>query len=191
MRIKHFLMIAFLFLIEPVIGCSCFSIDSTYAKEIIKEADYVVIGRAVKNIGFSNEINSMWDSENQGFDILFEVDSVIKGDLISKSLLVKQFGGNCDQIFKFGEQHLVIGNEIEKFVDKTPKQRKSKKGGIQEDQIPPPPPSVYSKTAVFYNRGHKEVNFWNKKAKKSIVITTSMCLTFPINSTLARDFFKK
>lgn len=191
MEIKHILMIACLFLIEPVIACSCFFIDSTYAEEIMKEVDFVVVGRAIKNVGFSQEVNSRWDKENRGFDVQFEVDSIIKGDLMSKSLIVKQFGGNCDQIFKFGEQYLVIGYEIEKFIDKTPKQRKPKKGEIPENQIPPPPPSVYSRTAVFYNSGHKEVSFWNNKAKKNIVLETSMCSSFPIDSATAGYFLKK
>ncbi|MEB2776787.1 hypothetical protein SYJ56_15785 [Algoriphagus sp. D3-2-R+10] len=137
----------------------------------MSEVEFVIIGHAVKNVGLNTEVNGMWDQHNRGYNVLFEIDSVIKGNLESKMIIVKQFGGNCDQIFKFGEPYLIVGNQLEEFVNKTPKRRKPKKG-----EIPPASmPSVYSKTAIFYDSSDDEVNYWQELANEQIILNTSMC----------------
>ena len=191
MKFKIFMLFECFFIVKPAITCTCFPIESVSAKELMEEVEFVVIGRAVKNIGFNREVNSIWDQEKKGFDILFEVDSVLKGDVKSEFLIVKQFEGNCDQIFKFGVKYLVLGNELERFVNLTPKQSNSRKREIPESYIPPPPPSIYSKILAINNMSQKEVNFWNKKAKKNLILRTSMCSSFTTNSNSARYFLKK
>jgi hypothetical protein len=189
MRLKNiFLIILFIGASERVIACTCFPLDSLSAKQMINEVDFVVIGHAIKNIGSNPEVNKMWDQLNQGYNVLIEIDSIVKGNLKSKTIFVRQFGGNCDQIFKFGEQYLIVGNQLEKFVYRTPKSRKNKKVEIPTTDMPPPPPSVYSKTAIFYDSSQEEVSFWNELAYEQIIVNTSMCSSFYVTSKIASFF---
>lgn len=152
------------------------------------EVDFLVIGHAVKNIGFNPEVNEMWDNRNQGYNVLIEVDSIVKGNLKSKTIYVRQFGGDCDQIFKFGEQYLIVGNQLAKFVLRSTKRRRNKKGEIPPTDMPPPPPSIYSKTAIFYDSNKKEVSYWNELANEQIIVSTSMCSSFSVTNKIATYF---
>lgn len=183
-----FLMILFIGASERVIACTCFPLDSLSAKQMINEVDFVLIGHAIKNIGFNSEENEIRDQRNQGYDVLIEIDSIVKGNLKSKTIFVRQFGGNCDQIFKFGEQYLIVGNQLEKFVLRTPKRRKNKKGEIPLTDMPPPPPSAYSKTAIFYDSSQEEVSYWDELAEQQIVVSTSRCSSFYVTSKTASYF---
>jgi hypothetical protein len=154
----------------------------------MNEAGFVVIGHAVKNVGFNNEVNDIWDQQNGGYDVLFKVDSVIKGNLNLKTIVIKQFGGNCDRIFKFGKKYLIVGNQLETFVNKTPKRKKIKEGEIPPNSMPPPPPSVNSKTAIFNDGSDDEMRYWNNLANEHVILNTSMCSSFLVNSKNASYF---
>lgn len=165
-------------------ACVCFDIDSVSARGLIERAEFVIIGRAIENVGYDVEVNAMWDEQGRGFDVLFKVDSVLKGDVHAESIYVKQFGGNCDRVFEFGEQYLIIGRQLDKFVGITLEQ-----GNLKEGEIPPPPPpSIYSKTVTFYDRNKKDIKYWNELAGESVIINTSACSSFSLTSGAAGYF---
>lgn len=188
MRLRHLLLIFSLVVTERVNACVCFPIDSISAIELMKEVEFVIIGHAVKNIGSNVELNRMWDKGNRGYNVLIEIDSVLKGNLDSKTIVVHQFGGNCDQNFEFGEQYLIVGNKLEQFVNGTPKKKKTNKREIPLSSMPPPPPSLYSKTAIFYDSSDDEIKYWNELANEKIIINTSMCSSFYATSKIASYF---
>lgn len=185
---RYLLQIILLAVAECANACVCFPIDSTSANELMNEVEFIIVGRAVKNVGFNSEVNGMWNHRNRGFNVLIQIDSVIQGNVELKTVIIKQFGGNCDQIFEFGEQYLIIGSQLDEFVNRTPKRRKTKEEEIPHTSIPPPPPSVYSKTAIFYNSSDEEVHFWSALAEEQVILNTSMCSSFYITSKIA-DYF--
>lgn len=191
MRFKSFLLLIILLAAERSDACVCFPIDSISAKELMNEVEYVIVGHAVKNVGFKSEVNAMWNRRKEGYDVMFEVDSVIAGNVNSKTIIIRQFGGNCDQIFEFGEQYLILGDQLEKVLNGTPSQKRAKVGEILPSPMPPPPPSISSKVAVLYNSSDDEVKFWNELISREIVIYTSMCSIFLVNSTNAGFFMGK
>lgn len=189
MRLKHLLLIILLVVAERVNACECFPIDSASANELMNEVEFVIIGHAVRNIGFNSEVNGMWDQRNRGYNVLIEIDSVIKGDVDSKAVIVKQFGGNCDQIFEFGEQYLIVGNQLDKFVNRTPRYERTNDEELPPTSLPPPPPpSIYDKTVTFYSNSDEEVKFWNGLANEQIILNTSMCSSFFVTSKKASYF---
>lgn len=189
MRLKHLLLIISLVVAELANACECFPIDSASASELMNEVEFVIIGHAVSNVGFNSEVNGMWDQRNKGYNVLIEVDSVIKGNVNSKTVVVKQFGGNCDQIFQFGEKYLIVGNQFDKFVNRTPKYERTNEEELPPTSLPPPPPpSINDKTVIFYNNSDEEVQFWNELANEQIILNTSMCSSFYLTSRNARYF---
>lgn len=180
-------MILALILAERSHACTCFPIDSLSAKELKKEVEFPIIGRAVKNVNYNTEVNDMWDKSNRGYNVLFKIDSIVKGKLKTKTIVIKQFGGNCDRIFEFGKQYLIVGNKLEKFINRTPKREKTKVE-IPITVTQPPPPGVYSKTAIFYDSNEDEVRYWNDLAKQQVIINTSSCSSFHINNSYTRYF---
>lgn len=188
MKLKPLLLFILLAVAGRVNACQCFPIDSASANELMHEVEFIITGHAVSNVGFNSEVNGMWDQRSKGYNVLIEIDSVIKGNVDSKTLIVKQFGGNCDQIFEFGEQYLIVGNQLDKFVNRTPRRRKTKEGEIPPTSMPSPPPSVHSKTAIFYDSSDEEVGFWNEQANKQVILNTSMCSSFYVTSRNASYF---
>ena len=186
-----FVALIALLTVDRVNACECFSIDSISAKELANEVEFVIIGHAVKNVEFYSEVNRMWDQREQGYNVLIEVDSVVKGNVKSKNIVIKQFGGNCDQIFEFGEQYLIIGNQLEKFINKTPKRPKTIEGEIPLTSVPPPPPSIHDTKVYLFNNEKEEVDYWNKLANESIIINTSMCSSFAVESWNAKYFLEQ
>lgn len=188
MRLKHLFLIISLVVAEHANACECFPIDSASASELMNEVEFVIIGHAVSNVGFNSEVNGMWDQRNKGYNVLIEVDSVIKGNVNSKTVVVKQFGGNCDQIFGFGEQYLIVGNQLDKFVNRTPKYERTNDEELPSTSLPPPPPSINDKTVTFYSNSDEEVKFWNGLANEQIILNTSMRSSFFVTSKKASYF---
>lgn len=171
-------------------ACECFSIDSLSANELMNEVEFVVIGHAIRNVGVNSEVNSTWDQRGRGYNVLIEIDSVIKGDINSKTLIIRQFGGSCDQMFEFDEQYLIVGNQLENFVNGTPKRDKDKEGEIPPTSMPPQPPSVHSKTATFYESSDEEVIYWNALANHQIILNTSICSSFLLDTGMHATFWQ-
>jgi len=189
MRIKHITLIISLLAFERANACQCFPIDSASAIELINEVEFVIIGHAINNVGFNSEVNSMWNQRQKGFNVLIKIDSVIKGRLDSKTVVVKQFGGNCDQIFEFGEQYLIVGNQLKKFVNGTPKNQRTNDEELPPTSLPPPPPpSINDQAVTFYDSSNEEVGYWNKLANEQVILNTSMCSSFFITSKNASYF---
>jgi len=189
MRLKYLLLALTLIVAEQANACECFPIDSASASELMNEVDFVIIGHAIKNVGFNSEVNGMWDQRHRGYNVLIEIDSVIKGNAVSKTVIVKQFGGNCDQIFEFGEKYLIVGNRLNKFVNRTPIKERTNEEELPPNSLPPPPPpSINNKTVTFYNNSDNEVQFWNELANEHEVLNTSMCSSFELTSRNANYF---
>lgn len=188
MRFKYLLLTITLVIAEQANACECFPIDSASARELMNEIDFVIIGHAIRNVGFNSEVNGMWDQRNRGYNVLIEIDSVIKGNAVSKTVIVKQFGGNCDQIFEFGEQYLIVGNRINKFVNRTPIKERTNDEELPPNSLPPPPPSINDKTVTFHNNSDDEVQFWNELVNEQVILNTSMCSSFQLTSMTANYF---
>ena len=170
-------------------ACTCFDIDSASAQQLIHEVEFVIIGHPMKNVEFIDEIRNNWDRKEKGYEVVFEIDSVIKGELPFHKIILNQFSnGNCSRLFEFGEQYLIFGTRLTEFINRTPEEPNT-----QEGEIPPtfdegPPPSV-SQTKMFcYNNEQEEVDYWNVLANENVVIYTSQCSSFFINSKAAEYF---
>jgi hypothetical protein len=189
MRFKYLLLTITLIIAEQANACECFPIDSASARELMNEVDFVIIGHAIRNVGFNSEVNGMWDQRKRGYNVLIEIDSVIKGKAVSKTVIVKQFGGNCDQIFEFGEQYLIVGNRLNKFVNRTSIKKRTNDEELPPNSLPPPPPpSINDKTVTFHNNSDDEVQFWNELANEQVILNTSMCSSFQLTSRTANYF---
>ncbi|MCB0495794.1 MAG: hypothetical protein KDC79_06640 [Cyclobacteriaceae bacterium] len=188
MKIKLSTLLVFVcFGFSNSFACTC-ETDSTVIRKYMEDAEYIVIGHAIKNIDYNNEVRESWDKRNSGFEVVFVVDSIIKGEIESNEILINQFGeGNCSQLFEFGERYILFGNRLKKFINRTPKIPKVKKGEIPATLEPPPPPSIFETIMYCYNNKDNEIRYWNKLAESKIVLHSSQCSTFNMNSLLAQD----
>ncbi len=189
---KYFVFIGLLLAFSNTFACECFPIDSLSAENILKDYEFAIIGSAIKNINYSPEINEMWDSSKQGYEVVIVVDSVIKGDLSSKEIVINQFSnGNCSQIFEFGKPYLILGNRLSTFINRTPDLLEPEDGEILVEYPPPPPNSIQNSTMYCFNNDQEEIDYWNELASEYLVLYTSQCVSFETSRRYASYFLKK
>lgn len=117
MKKTPFLILILIFLIiQKGYSCICWEkIDSKLFKGLIERSDFVFVGEAVRNVGFHNQRNNQLDQEGIGYNVLFKVDSVIKGKLKSQEVITDQDNdGSCAQTFKIGKKYIVFGIDYKK-----------------------------------------------------------------------------
>ncbi len=192
MYLKRILLIFnFTVFTNLIYACTCFPLDSTTIDALLNEVEFVLIGHPKENLNFNREIRNNWNLENEGIEIIFKVDSVLKGNVPQNEVTINQFNeGNCTQVFQFGEQYLVLGNRINKFIDVSPPSRKSSHRDITIS-LPPLPPNL--ENGIMYSQTYKrkEIKYWNKLAKKNIVINTSDCSSYFLASQSANLIVKR
>lgn len=192
MKIKQLIILGFLLLnLQLANACSCMEIDSASAKELLEEVEIIIIGQAVQNADFNPEVRANWDRRNKGLNVVFKVDSVLKGCKELKEVILNQFSnGNCGEYFKFGQQYLILGTRLLEFVNKTPEQVKFEKGVIPIEYPSPPPSSILNSKMLCFNNSQEEVDYWEQLAKYNIVLFTSQCSSFSMNGKSANYFFQ-
>lgn len=90
------------------IACSCFELKY---KRMFKHADYVLIGRPVKNVHPDTAVSRVLDLENGGTELLFKVEKILKGDLKTNEVIINQIGrGSCTEWMRIGDKYLVFGH---------------------------------------------------------------------------------
>lgn len=107
-----FLILILIFLnAQEGYSCSCGGkYDSEYFKGKIESADFVFVGEAIKNVGFNYHRNNQLSEEGIGHNVLFKIDSVIKGEIKTLVVIIDQYNsGSCTQDFKIGEKYIVFG----------------------------------------------------------------------------------
>ncbi|WPP49670.1 hypothetical protein [Catalinimonas niigatensis] len=174
------------------ICCECPSTNEESVKRTFEKAEIIVIGHAVRNMNYNVEVRKSWDNRSQGFDFLFKVDSVLKGDTTIKEIIVTQLlSDGCSRRFDFGEPMILSGTSITKFVNRTPKRPKLNEGEIPPTETPPPPPGYASGPTLFlYNSKQEEADYWNELAKNNTVISSSLCTSYYVNSEAGAYFLK-
>lgn len=159
-------------------ACVCADSDKETVKAIFENSDFIVIGKAITNINFNPKVEQLLNLDNKGADVLFQIDSVLKGDIQkSDKLFIYQFAGSCTRTFKFGESYLIFGNSI-KIFKKGKYVGKASKGEIPP---PPPPPYVFNGELELY-ADRQTIKFLNKQATKYKTITTDLCSSVNVDS---------
>jgi hypothetical protein len=183
-----YLIVLIIFL--PTIGltCSCNSITKKEAKELIKLADYVLIGEAIENAHYNDTLKILKDKEKYGVEVKFKVEKIVKGKLNSDYVYINQFEtGNCIRAFKYGNKYVIVGTRILKFENVRPD---NKEIFNFEEEIPesfqyPPPPPIAGLTINkmnCYNIENALVKYWNNMAENEVVIYTNQCAAFLVKS---------
>ncbi|MFD2036197.1 hypothetical protein ACFSKL_15445 [Belliella marina] len=133
------LIIVFLIFLNGQEGyfCSCGGkYDSKYFKEQIERADFVFVGKPIKNVGVHSQRINQLDEEGIGYNVLFKVDSVIKGELKSQEVIIDQWNdGSCANTFKIGEKYIVFGIDYKMhwgYEETIEEEMKLKKEGYEE-----------------------------------------------------------
>jgi len=154
--------------VTPIFSCSCDTIDKDAVESLMKEVDYILIGKATSNLYHSDYLTQFHNSRESGTNVLFEIDSVIKGDadLVKGKVFIYQFGGNCDRVFDFDETYLVFGRKINTF----------KEVGYDEDN------AILKEGVLTIHAEKEKVSFLKEQTKKLKIITTGYCVSFYTNS---------
>jgi hypothetical protein len=93
-------------------ACSC---SGSEYKKIFKHADYVIIGRPIKNIHPDTAVSRLLDLEKGGTELIFKVEKILKGDLKTNEVIINQIGrGSCTEWMRIGEKYLVFGHVVTK-----------------------------------------------------------------------------
>ncbi|GAB3661706.1 hypothetical protein GCM10028791_36420 [Echinicola sediminis] len=85
------------------------------SKESIEQADLVVEGEYMMNIGPDKKENLRKDKEGEGFTILFKVTKRYKGKVKGDTLAIYQTSNSCTRIFRKGERYILLVKEIDGF----------------------------------------------------------------------------
>lgn len=79
---------------------------------MLKKYDYVLIGRPITNIHPDGAHVRQLDSEEEGYDLFFAVEKLIKGDIKHDTIIINQNGGgSCSGLLGFGDKYLVFGHK--------------------------------------------------------------------------------
>lgn len=167
-------------------ACSCVEIDKAWVKSFIKNYDYVFVGSAVEVLHFDDDIRTLISERDKGYsEVLFKVDSMIKGDYKLKQIVINQFDqGSCSEWFKIGDQFVIVGNRIENVIWN---------GGKKEDFLSleevPPAPSGYN-NSIQIRENRKAYRYWKRLARRNTIVTTAMCSTFKMGTEYADLFLR-
>ncbi|MBC6367320.1 hypothetical protein DDT91_11020 [Algoriphagus sp. AK58] len=138
-KMKTLVLTILFFLLNAQEGYSCScggKYDSKYFKEQIERADFVFVGKAIKNVGVHTQRNNQLDEEGIGYNVLFKVDSVIKGKLKSQEVIIDQWNdGSCAHTLKLGRKYIVFGIDYKmhwNYKETIEEETKLKKEGYEE-----------------------------------------------------------
>ncbi|SHO62607.1 hypothetical protein [Algoriphagus zhangzhouensis] len=186
-KIKFFAFLFSMFLYFEGIACSCPPFRIYSAERIKSENEFIFIGTPIENLILDNGLRHFWNGENEGTEVRFRVEKVIKGKITSQFVAINQFiHGNCARFFQFGERYIIVGNEIKGFIPNYAKifeypylrhaiiQQVLYDGIYSQKQLSTSEPEI--------------VKYWNELAKAFRVMDTDACRTFTLNSQYASLF---
>ncbi|MFT7033641.1 MAG: hypothetical protein ACJA2S_002149 [Cyclobacteriaceae bacterium] len=178
--------------IQMALACECPPTNEETVKRNFEEAEIIVIGHAIKNVNYDVEVRNSWNKRNQGYEVLFKVDSVLKGDKNLRDVIVTQLlSGGCSRRFEFGESMIISGSSISKIINRTPKRPKPKGSEIPPTEMPPLTPEYSSGSTLFlYNSEQEEADYWNELAQNNKVIPSSLYNSYYVDSTAGSYFLK-
>ncbi|KYG80866.1 hypothetical protein AWW67_08575 [Roseivirga seohaensis] len=179
------LILALLCLPQITNACECAGIDDAVVKRLIEKYDYVFVGSAIEVLHPDDEKPDFTSNESKGgMNVIFEIDSVIKGESKLKTVIVNQFGmDSCNMWFKLGEKYIVVGKRIDKL-----NWNRVKKGDFPYWEEQPPILGYRHSLQILGNR--KEYRYWKRLARRNTIITTDMCSTFRVGTEDANLFLK-
>lgn len=173
-------------------GCSCATPgNKEELAKMIENADIVVEGTPNSLIKHNISSKKSETMKKEGINILFNVTSVIKGNLKKKMIAINQGESrNCAQLYKIGNRYLVLGYEIKGFKSKKKQYNSAIKSNIN---LPPPPGGEIDKNGILtsFNYDKVEVDYWEILIKTYKVYTTTSCSTFHPNSEIAKMIRKQ
>ena len=114
---KRLLILLLSFLTAEGFACMC---NKVTAGKLFRQADYVLIGKAVKNLNPEEATAKYLDYNGSGGWITFEVEKVLKGDITNKTVAIIQDGNSCSVLFILGQRYLVFGYHRDKIYTVNP-----------------------------------------------------------------------
>ena len=180
MTIKLVFILSLLLIPNFAMACECSEkADNSGALELANRSDIIVLGRALELLDSSKY-------DQRAVNVIFKIDSVIKGPADLDQIIINQFTtGNCVKIFEIGEQYLITGLKIEKFVLRLDQKN-------SEDKLAPPPPNrIEENKVICYDCKPKELEYWNGLARTNFIVSTDQCRSFKANSEMANYFRKE
>jgi hypothetical protein len=175
-NMKLILITILCFVIFQNIGkaCTCAPLTEELIKKLKEDVDFVFIGKAISAKHHEKEIEDWLNEQQGGTDVVFKVDSVLKGN-ITKDLevFIFQNGSSCDNYFIFGDSYLIFGWNIKKI-----KLINNSDKAIND----------FNYKTSKYTTDHKLYYKYLKKIKNQyIVINTDMCISFGENTKRYRQ----
>ena len=174
-KIKLIILTIFFLALSPAIfACVC---ANEPVQVLLERADFVVIGKAITNKDYHPYLEKSMNNRNEGANVLFEVESVFKGDLKrNEKIFIYQFGSSCDRIFKLGESYIIFGKTIKEFS------KANFKKNLKDSLSPPPPPPFVDNGKVELHSNRKMIRFLNNQTSQYKTATTDLCNSLDVDS---------
>ncbi|MEP2771604.1 MAG: hypothetical protein ABJH05_05620 [Fulvivirga sp.] len=149
-------------------ACWCIEpIDKEGVQKLINDVDLIFYGSATTSIYLEQELTKFYNNRNNGYNVIMKIDSVIKGDLnVGDEVLIYQNSGDCDELFNYGEQKLILGNTITKF------------------KTSPTLEIDFNEGVVLDHQSEKETKFYNQAIESKTGIWTNSCNVYTPNSKI-------
>lgn len=154
MKINIILCLLFLINLKNTNFCSCPDVNKKYIASLKQASDLIIIGKPIENIFLSND--------PMDFVVKFKIDSILKGHLSLKEILINQNNaGNCQIGLIKNKEYLITGTKID-FIKQT-----------------------YSITQNSHNKKLDSL------IKVDYMLLTNGCRSFKLNSVSAQKILKK
>ncbi|MBS1979273.1 MAG: hypothetical protein JST46_18025 [Bacteroidetes bacterium] len=151
-------------------SCMCNKVKS---RKMYKDSDYVIIGRALKNLRLDSMVGKLLDLKGGGGNVSFQIQKVLKGTIDKEIVAIIQDGSSCTMWFKFGDSYLIFGKKREHMYDSmdvySPILQFDSTDTITDEEI-----IQIRKTEFAIERQFED----SIKAEYGLMINTDMCLCF-------------
>jgi hypothetical protein len=156
-------------------ACMCSDFD---VKKGFKEAEFVFIGTAIRNINRDTTLAKLLDLNEWGIRVSFKIEKVLKGNINSKVIAIIQNGSSCSMSFGLNKRYIVFGDQRTQIFN-TP------------DYLLEPP-SILNDSSSTYSR--EEMIKARKEENEELLAFESKIKNdyeLMINTTMCRSFYEK
>lgn len=167
---KSILFIFLMLVFSKSLACECSEFDKSSFLEFMNFQEYAFYGKAMKPAYIDEYLNDFYQKKGGGIHVIYEIDSVIKGDLKKgDKIIIYQNSGSCDEFFEFQKSHLILGQQIKNFKKVDDPINSELKDGILFDYL-----------------DDERLAFYNSQASEFKIIYTDQCSTFASSSETHR-----
>ncbi|RTQ46545.1 hypothetical protein EJV47_21575 [Hymenobacter gummosus] len=161
------------------LACSCVWFETEEAlQDLFDESDVVLMGHAVRSL--TPDLDRRPSKKYLGYNVLFRVTRVYKGQLRADSIFVlQQAEGNCARPFKRQDTVLVFGTAV-RAVRRAPRSDDSHYD-----------PGVQDSTRIYYSaRRSRHHRLLRRLHARHFTLTTSQCVSFNPHNELIAAFIR-